>query len=76
MSFLEDNYGFRADSHDQNIINLTSQILNSHNCTGWLYLTQGVCISIIPSICGYFLIESHSPNNSGKTDPKGILMID
>ena len=42
MSFLEDNYGFWTDSHEQNIINLTSQILNSHNCTGLLYLTQGV----------------------------------
>ena len=54
MNFLEDNYGFWNDSHEQNIINLTRQILNSRNCTGFLFLTQDVCISIIPRRCGYF----------------------
>ena len=42
VNLLEDNYGFWNDSHEQNIINLTRQILNSQNCTGLLFLTQGV----------------------------------
>ena len=38
-------------------------------------MTQGVCISIIPSRCGYFLTDSHSKNSSGKADPKGRAIL-
>ena len=74
-SFLEDNYGFWNGNPKQNIINLTRQILNSHNSTGLLLLTQGVCISIIPSRCGHCLIDSHSQNSCGKADPEGSPML-
>ena len=47
VDFLKESYGLWSDSHEQNIINLTRQILNSLNCTGLLFLTQGVFISII-----------------------------
>ena len=30
VNFLKDNYGFWNDSHEQNIINLSPQILHSH----------------------------------------------
>ena len=68
MNFPENNYGSLNDSHEQNIINLTRQILNRQNCTGLLFLTQSVCISIIPSRCGDFLVNSHSRNSSRKVD--------
>ena len=38
-------------------------------------MTRGVCISIIPSRCGYFLIDSHSRNSSGKPDPEGFAIL-
>ena len=75
LNFLEDNYEFWKKSHKQNIINLTRQILNSYSFTGFLFLTQGACISIIPSRCGYFLIDSHSRNSNGMTDPEGSAML-
>ena len=75
VNFVEDNYGFWNDSLEQNIINLTRQILNSHNFTGLLFLTQSVSFSIIPSGCGYFLIDLHSRNSSGKADPKGSAIL-
>ena len=72
VNFVEDIYKFWNDSHEQNVISLTLQILNSLNCTGLLFLTQDVCISIIPSRCGYFLIDSHSRNSSGKLIPRKV----
>ena len=42
-NFVEDNYGFWNDSHEQNIINLTRHISHSQNFTGLLFLTQDVC---------------------------------
>ena len=60
VNFLEDNYRFWNDSHEQNIINLTRQILHGQDWTGLLFLSKGVCISIIPNRCGYFLVDSYS----------------
>ena len=54
---------------------MTRQILNSYNCTGLLFLTEGVCVSVIPSKCGYFVIDSHSRNSSGKADPRGSAIL-
>ena len=71
VNFLEGNYGFWNDSHEQSITNLTRHFLNSHNSTGLLFLTQGVCVSNIPSRYGYFLIDSHNRNRNGKADPEG-----
>ena len=34
VNFIEDNYGFWNDSHEQNIINLTRQILHIQIFTG------------------------------------------
>ena len=75
MNFVEDNFGFWNDSHEQNIINLTRHILNSQNITKLLFLTQDVCISIIPSRSGYFLIDSYSQNSSGKVDPNRSSIV-
>ena len=62
-------------SHEQNIINLTRRFLKSHNCTGLLFLTHRVCILVIPSRCGYFLIESHSGSSIGKADHEGSFIL-
>ena len=63
------------DSQEQNIINLTRQISNSYNCTGLLFLTEDVCVSVIPSKCGYLVIDSHSRKSSGKADPRGSAIL-
>ena len=55
VNILEDNGGFRNDSHEQNIINLTCQILDNQNCARLLFLTQCIRILFIPSRCGFFL---------------------
>ena len=75
VNFLEDCYGIWNDSQQQNIINVTRQILNSYNCTGLLFLTEGVCVSVIPSKCGYFVVDSHSRNSSGKADLRGSAIL-
>ena len=40
-----------------------------------LVLTQGVCISIIPSRWGYFLIDLHSRISSDKADPEESTIL-
>ena len=75
VNFLEDCYGIWNDSQEQKIINLTRRILNSYNCTGLLFLTEGVYVSVIPSKCGYFVLDSHSRNSSGKADPRGSAIL-
>ena len=75
VNVLENFYGIWNGSQEQKIINLTRQILNSYNCTVLLFLTEGVCLSVIPSKCGYFAIDSHSRNSSGKANARGSAIL-
>ena len=44
-------------------------------CTRLLFLTEGVCVSVIPSKCDYFVIDSHSRNIIVKADAKGSAIL-
>ena len=38
-------------------------------------MTEGVCVSVIPSKCDSFVIDSHNRNIIGKVDPKGSAIL-